>query len=152
MNKGLICLFLNLMTPGTGTLVAGEKSKGFWQYGLWISGFFLFIIGVITSYFIIGLLILPFAIKTMGSIFGSPFKFVWQIFKRRGGYRGHLSRSSNPFQALNENMGLLYTGSMWRLDNVAKFTKISAEATRDLKFQNNTLKERIVELEDKEDK
>jgi len=75
---------------------------------------------------------ITFAMKTMGSIFSSPFKFVWQIFKRRGGYRGHLSRSSNPFQALNENIGLLYTGSMWRLDNVAKFTKISAEAARDL--------------------
>lgn len=62
----------------------------------------------------------------------APFKPVYGFFKSRGGYKGHLSSSSQPLEALNENIGTLYTGSMFRMDAIALYTKATAEATRDL--------------------
>lgn len=62
----------------------------------------------------------------------APFKLVYAVFKSRGGYAGHLSHSSNPMVAAAENIGLVYSEGMWRLDNIAKFTRATAEATRDL--------------------
>ncbi|MCP4229122.1 MAG: hypothetical protein GY771_03105 [bacterium] len=50
MNKGLICLLLNLLTPGYGSFVAGDTSNGFWQLGLWYVGLILFLIGIYASY------------------------------------------------------------------------------------------------------
>lgn len=72
------------------------------------------------------------SLKAIGSIIGIPYKIIYSIFKTRGGYKGHLSHSKNPMQATAENVGLVYTGGMWRLDNIAKFTRATAEATRDL--------------------
>ena len=62
----------------------------------------------------------------------APFAPVYSIFKQRGGYRGHLSKSKSPLEALNENIGSLYTGTMYRLDGIATYTKATAEATRDI--------------------
>jgi len=75
---------------------------------------------------------LAFAAKMSSKIFGAPFKFIWKFFKLRGSYKSQLSRSDNPFQALNENIGVLYTGTMWRLDNIANFTKLGARGSTDL--------------------
>lgn len=75
---------------------------------------------------------ISFAMRGLSSVFSAPFKFVYSGFKERGGYRAHLSRSSNPFEAMVENTGLIYADGMWKLDNIALFTKATAEATRDL--------------------
>lgn len=73
-----------------------------------------------------------FALNTLKNVLGTPGKLIYSIFKTRGGYTTHLSANKNPMAATAENIGVLYTGSMWRLDNIAKFTRASAEATRDL--------------------
>ena len=62
----------------------------------------------------------------------APFAPIYSIFKGHGGYKGQLSKSNSPLEALNENIGMLYTGSMFRLDAIATYTKATAEATRDL--------------------
>jgi hypothetical protein len=73
-----------------------------------------------------------FSLKAMKKLIGTPIDLVYQVFKSRGGYQGHLSKAKNPMQAAAENIGLVYTEGMWRLDNIAKFTRATAEATRDL--------------------
>ena len=73
-----------------------------------------------------------FAMDSVGNILGAPFKIAYQFSKSRGGYLSHLSKSRNPMQATSENIGVLYTGSMWRLDNIALFTRATAEAVRDM--------------------
>lgn len=74
-----------------------------------------------------------FSLKTlyMGLV-SFPAKIVYSFFKPRGGYQNQVSRSRNPMEAVAQNTGILYVGSMWRLDNIAKFTRAAAEATRDL--------------------
>jgi len=73
-----------------------------------------------------------FALKGLGSVFGAPFRFIYSIFKSRGGYKAHLSKATNPLEAMVENLGKIYAEGMWRLDNIALYTKATAEATRDL--------------------
>ena len=74
-----------------------------------------------------------FSLKTMGNIFiNYPARIAYGVFKSRGGYTGHLSQKRNPYEQLNYNVGLLYSEGMWRLDNIAKFTRAGAAATRDL--------------------
>jgi len=75
---------------------------------------------------------ITFAMRGLGSVFSMPFKFAYGVFKSRGGYQSHLSRTRNPMKAMVENIGLVYSEGMWRLDNIALFTKATAEATRDL--------------------
>jgi len=75
---------------------------------------------------------IAFAMRGLGAVFSLPYKFVYSVFKSRGGYQAHLSRSRNPFQAIGENIGLIYAEGMWRLDNIALYTRATAEATRDL--------------------
>lgn len=71
--------------------------------------------------------------KTIKSIAGMfTWKPIYTIFKSRGGYKAHLSRAKNPMAATSENIGLLYTEGMWRMDNMVLYTKATAEATRDL--------------------
>ncbi len=62
----------------------------------------------------------------------APFAPAYSFFKQRGGYMGHLSNSKQPFEAMSENVGVLYTGSMFRLDAISLYTKATAEAVRDL--------------------
>jgi hypothetical protein len=73
-----------------------------------------------------------FLAKTIGKTIGMPFKAVYAVFKARGGYEAHLSRSRNPMAAAAENVGLVYSEGMWRLDNITLYTRATAEATRDL--------------------
>jgi hypothetical protein len=61
-----------------------------------------------------------------------PAKLTYALFKGRGGYEGHLSKDKSPMAATAYNIGLVYTGGMWRLDNIARFTRATAEATRDM--------------------
>lgn len=75
---------------------------------------------------------LIFFSKTLTNVLASPFKLTYAIWKLRGGYQSQLSQSKNPMVATAENVGLVYTGGMWRLDNIALFTRATAEATRDL--------------------
>lgn len=75
---------------------------------------------------------LVFFTKSLYKGLAAPFKWVYAVFKARGGYAGHLSKSKNPMVAAAENIGLVYSEGMWRLDNIAKFTRATAEATRDL--------------------
>ena len=70
--------------------------------------------------------------QTIYKTLGMPFKPMYAFFKGRGGYQGHLSNSNQPLVALSENMGVLYTGSMHRLDRITMYTMATAEATRDL--------------------
>jgi len=73
-----------------------------------------------------------FTLKGLHSMLGVPSNLVYTVFKSRGGYTGHLSQAKNPMQAAAENIGLVYSEGMWRLDNIVKFTKATAEATRDM--------------------
>jgi hypothetical protein len=75
---------------------------------------------------------LVFFTKTLAGALAAPAKWIYAVFKARGGYAGHLSRDKNPMVAAAINIGLVYSEGMWRLDNIAKFTRASAEATRDL--------------------
>jgi len=70
--------------------------------------------------------------KTIAATIGLAFKPVYAVFKARGGYQGHLSRNVNPMAATAENIGLVYSEGMWRLDNIVLYTKATAEAARDL--------------------
>jgi hypothetical protein len=70
--------------------------------------------------------------KVLGGVFGAPFKILHKFFKQRGGYVGKLSRAANPFENISENIGLLYTGTMHRLDNIAYYTKATAVILRDV--------------------
>jgi len=73
-----------------------------------------------------------FGIRTLTHVLGFPGKLVYQIVKTRGGYAAQLSTDRNPMKAAAENIGLVYAEGMWRLDNIAKFTRATAEATRDM--------------------
>lgn len=73
-----------------------------------------------------------FALRAASGLAKWPFKLIYKIFKARGGYRGQLSRSRNPMQATAEHTGLIYAEGMWRLDNIALFTRATAEAVRDI--------------------
>ena len=73
-----------------------------------------------------------FSLRGLYTTLSIPSKLVYAVFKSRGGYVGHLSHAKNPMQAAAENLGLIYSEGMWRLDNISKFTKASAEATRDM--------------------
>jgi len=73
-----------------------------------------------------------FSLKGLSSILGVPAKLTYQIFKSRGGYASHLSRAKNPMEAAAENIGLVYSEGMSRLDNIANYTKATAEASRDM--------------------
>lgn len=75
---------------------------------------------------------IAFSLRTIGSVIGIVPKAVYAIFKQRGGYRGQLSKAKNPFERLNYNVGILYTGAMHRLDNITLYTKASAVILRDL--------------------
>lgn len=75
---------------------------------------------------------LMMASKAFSKVFGMPFKLVYSIFKARGGYQAHLSHARNPMVAVAENVGLVYSEGMWRLDNIAIYTRATAEATRDI--------------------
>lgn len=75
---------------------------------------------------------IAFAMRGLSATFSLPFQFVYSVFKSRGGYQAHLSRSKNPLKAMVENIGLVYTEGMWRLDNIALFTRATAEAVRDI--------------------
>jgi len=68
----------------------------------------------------------------MRKVVGLPFKVAYMLVRARGGYNRDLSHSRNPFTAIAENIGTLYVGTMWRLDNIALYTKATAEAVRDL--------------------
>jgi hypothetical protein len=73
---------------------------------------------------------IAFTMRTMGQVFSAPFKIVAQVFKLRGGYEGQLSKSKNPFENIAANIGLNYVNSMYRLDNIALFTRATAEYTK----------------------
>ena len=75
---------------------------------------------------------LMMASKAFTKVFGIPFKLVYSIFKSRGGYQSHLSHARNPMAAVAENVGLVYSEGMWRLDNIVLYTRATAEATRDI--------------------
>lgn len=68
----------------------------------------------------------------MRKLFAAPFKPVYGFFRTRGGYESHLSSSGSPLEAMVENIGVLYTGSMHRLDRITLYTQGTAEAVRDL--------------------
>lgn len=68
----------------------------------------------------------------IGKAIGKPF---YKLFRARGGnyiYSSHLSTADSPFRQISENVGVLYTGSMLRMDRMIIFQKATAEAVRDL--------------------
>lgn len=73
------------------------------------------------------------AAQVTRSAFGRAFirPITW-AFRRRGTYHSDLSKDHNPMRAMSENMGALYVGTLWRLDNIALFTRRAAEATTDI--------------------
>jgi uncharacterized protein with PIN domain len=70
--------------------------------------------------------------KGVGKMIGLvTWKPLYALGKMRGGYKTELSSSTQPLAALNENIGILYAGSMWRYDNMLNLLKAIAVATRD---------------------
>jgi len=67
-------------------------------------------------------------IATGKLLFWKPFYF---LLKNRGGYKKFLSKKEVPLEALNQNIGVLFTESMWRFDNMLNILKAIAEAARD---------------------
>ena len=68
----------------------------------------------------------------IGKFVGKP---IYKLFKLRGGtyvYATQLSKAESPFRQISENIGVLYTGSMLRMDRMLAFQKATAEAVRDL--------------------
>jgi hypothetical protein len=68
----------------------------------------------------------------IGKAIGKPF---YKLFKSRGGiyqYASQLSKAESPFRQISENIGVLYTGSMLRMDRMINIQKAIAEAVRDL--------------------
>jgi len=70
--------------------------------------------------------------KILKNVLGRAWSPVYGFFKTRGGYTRHLSKSKQPFSAMSDNIGTLYTGSMYRLDAIATYTRATAEAVRHL--------------------
>lgn len=75
---------------------------------------------------------LLFSFRALTGLVKFPAKLVYKFFKARGGYRAQISRARNPMMATAEHTGLIYAEGMWRLDNIALFTRATAEAVRDL--------------------
>ena len=73
-----------------------------------------------------------FALNSMKKIVGTPINLIYQLRKARGGYAAQLSKSKNPMEATAENTGLIYAEGMWRLDNIAAFTRANAQAAQDI--------------------
>jgi hypothetical protein len=73
-----------------------------------------------------------FTLKTLGGIMSLPLKVAGVFFRRRGSYRAHLSKEANPFTRMSDDIASLYTGTMWRLDNIWNVAKINAQANRDV--------------------
>ncbi len=93
MNKGLICLLLNLINPGYGTLIAGDKSNGFWQIGLWWGGVVLFAAGWVlaTPTMFISLILSLLALVPMG------IGWVWALMdglKYKDSLTGNLTKGN----------------------------------------------------------
>jgi len=68
----------------------------------------------------------------IGRAIGKPF---YRLFKTRGGtyaYASQLSKADSPFRQISENVGVLYTGSMLRMDRMINIQRATAEAVRDL--------------------
>ena len=74
--------------------------------------------------------------NTIRKTFGIIYKPFYALFKSRGGvlgaYKASLAHSGAPLNDISQNLGTFYMQSMIRLDNVSKFTKATAEATRDI--------------------
>lgn len=73
-----------------------------------------------------------FFMRGLHQVMRVPGRILYSLFRGRGPYKQHLSKSRNPMLATAENVGALYTESIYKLDHVIQYTKATAEATRDL--------------------
>jgi len=62
----------------------------------------------------------------------SGVKILYQMWKVRGSYRRILSKSRQPLVAMTETLGSFAIENLWRLDNIALYTRLTAQATRDM--------------------
>jgi len=72
------------------------------------------------------------AMKGMSATFGGMWKATYFFWRPRGGYKKHLSKSKQPFTAINQNLGAIFVQTMPRLDAIMIYTKATAIAVRDL--------------------
>jgi hypothetical protein len=72
------------------------------------------------------------AFKYLSAGASGLWKAVYFVWRPRGGYKKHLSKAKNPFQAINQNLGALFVQTMPRLDAIMIYTKATAIAMRDL--------------------
>jgi len=70
--------------------------------------------------------------KAISASIGGAWKAMYFFWRPRGGYKKHLSRSKNPFTAINQNLGAIFVQTMPRLDAIMIYTKATAMAIRDL--------------------
>ncbi len=61
----------------------------------------------------------------------SPMRIVRAFRRTKGNYTAQLSSSTQPLTNIAHNLATLYTGLMWRLDNLFLVAKANAEANRD---------------------
>lgn len=73
-----------------------------------------------------------FFLRAMHETLRLPGRALYALFKGRGEYKSHLSKAKSPMQATAENVGVLYTESMYKFDNIILYTKATAQATRDI--------------------
>jgi len=76
------------------------------------------------------------AFNTLKKSFGIIYRPIFALFRSRGGglgvYKSHLAHSGGALNDMSQNIGTFYMQSMYRLDNIAKFTRATAEASMDL--------------------
>jgi hypothetical protein len=72
------------------------------------------------------------AMRAISATMGVAWKAIYFFWRPRGGYRRHLSKAKNPFQAMNQNLGALFVQTMPRLDAIMIYTKATAIAVRDM--------------------
>ena len=61
-----------------------------------------------------------------------PRKVVSLFRKTKGRYEAQLSKEDMPLENIAQNLATLFTGSMWRFDNMISLLVANVEATRDL--------------------
>ena len=74
---------------------------------------------------------LMFLGKNLAAVGLSPFKLLRSGVKDRGGYKRIVSNNKNPMVSTAQTLANYTMESLFRLDNIVHYTKLTAEASRD---------------------
>ena len=77
------------------------------------------------------LVLMAKGLKGFGRLITSPLRYLFKARKTKG-YVNDLATGKNVFENIQNNIGKLYVGTMYRLDQVIENTKKSAQASTDM--------------------